>query len=209
MNVCTYNHIIHMVVHMNLQLHARSFCFIHKASGQPMLHAALSISEVGVRFSCTSLSRKSLPTRFLCQLQLCVSSDVARYGECSRMMILPTKVPLVTMYICPPHTVITPRETAYLKPHQSSAFSLYKVYPIKAPRPNPLPHRWSLFKSQTSHQVHKASGQPMLHATLSISEVGDRFSCTPLSRKSLPTRWCAMFSYMYLVMQLVTANVPG
>ena len=60
MNVCTYSHIKHMVVQMNLQLHAHSFCFNHKASGQPMLHATLSISEVGDRFSCTSLSRKSL-----------------------------------------------------------------------------------------------------------------------------------------------------
>jgi hypothetical protein len=57
-----------------------------------MLHATLSISEVGDRFSCSSLSQMSLPTRLVCYVQLCVSSDVARYGERSRVILL-TKCP--------------------------------------------------------------------------------------------------------------------
>jgi hypothetical protein len=38
------------------------------------------------------LSQMSLPTRLVCYVQLCVSSDVARYGERSRVILL-TKCP--------------------------------------------------------------------------------------------------------------------
>ena len=63
------------------------------------------------------------PNMLVCYVQLCVSSDVARYGERSRM-ILPTKIPIVTIYICLHHPGIGPRETAYLKRHQSCVFPI-------------------------------------------------------------------------------------
>ena len=88
-----------------------------------MLHATLSISEVLDRFSCTSLSRKSLPTRLVCYAQLYVFSYVARYGERSRVILL-TKMPRLTTYICITHPGIGPRETAYLKHHQSCVFPI-------------------------------------------------------------------------------------
>ena len=69
------------------------------------------------------LSQMSLTTRLVCYVQLCVSSDVARYGERSRVILL-TKMPRLTTYICITHPGISPRGTAYLIHHQSCVFPI-------------------------------------------------------------------------------------
>jgi hypothetical protein len=83
--------------------------------------------------------------------------------------------------------------------HQSTRNCLFQKQPIVLQIPYIEYNLWRL---------------PTTQYTLSISEVGGRFLCTLLSRKSLPTRlvcyachrchlqhaWYAMFSYVYLVM---------
>jgi hypothetical protein len=56
-------------------------------------------------------------------MYVCVSSDVARYGERSRVILL-TKMPRLTTYICITHPGISLRETAYLIHHQSCVFPI-------------------------------------------------------------------------------------